>query len=319
MKIYSSLSQWNQEPLENPVLTLGVFDGVHLGHQDLIRQQKEWSSQVGGQALILTFTRHPQSVLQKNLAFPLIQTIEHRLRIFEELAVEGVLLLPFDQELALMTPEEFFRKIICQELQCHYFLLGYDSRFGYQGRGDFPLALNLGKANGVEVRQGKVFLWEGKPLSSSMIRNSIQKGQLQGAGRMLGRPYSFLAKIIKGQGMGRKLGFPTANLDLQSILVPPYGVYMVEVAILPHWQSPIKKSYSALMNIGVRPTINGGKRQVEVHIPHFEGDIYGQYLHVVVGPKIRDEKKFQSLEELEDQIQKDCQLLEELLKEGKPF
>jgi riboflavin kinase/FMN adenylyltransferase len=293
-------------PLKKPVVTLGVFDGVHLGHQQLIRELIRWAREIGGESVVLTFDPHPQVVISEVPA-SLITSLEHRLVLFEQLGVDVCAVIEFNHDLALVTAEDFAREYLSRWLGAHGILAGFDCRFGRGARGNIDLLRALAPELGFEVRAFEQFhLGELVP-SSTVIRNSIASGDLDKASAKLGRPVSILGEVVKGDGRGRELGFPTANIDPHHEVLPPHGIYACRVEI-----DGIDRL--AVTNIGLRPTIEERQEPViEVHVLDYDGDLYGRVLEVRFFHRLRDERKFRSLEALKAQIAKDIALARRLL------
>ena len=284
--------------LPSPVVSFGVYDGVHLGHQAVLGELVAWAKSLGGTAVVMTFDRHPQSVL-RGTRVPNILSMEHRLLQIERAGADVCIVLPFSLEMAAMTPEQFLDRFLAAELNARGLILGFDQRFGSGAAGDFPRAKAWGDAHAVEVRRGPEIVRAAAKVSSTAIRAAISSGRLDDAAAMLGRPVSLYGTVVKGDGRGRRIGFPTANLDLHHELVPPQGVYLAHVTLAT-------VTHRAVVNIGTRPTFGNGRAEtVEAYVIGFAGDLYGRDLELVLVRKIRDEKKFESAEALVAQIRKD--------------
>ncbi|RME04988.1 MAG: riboflavin biosynthesis protein RibF [Planctomycetota bacterium] len=316
MKLFDGIQ--TTPPLPRPVLTMGVFDGVHRGHQELLQQLKNWAKEVQGTSVVLTFFPHPKVVLEKTKDFPYICSLPHRLLLLEKEGVDVVILEPFTPQFAAMEAMDFLQ-YLTQKLNCRHLLLGPDGRFGHQAKGNLQLLERIAPALSLHIRTVRPVRWQQAPkISSTYIREMIQAGKFSQIQENLGRPFSLFGKVVPGDGLGKQIGFPTANIDTEGALLPPFGVYALNVNIYQRNPVPSASSacfqplaaYRGIANIGVRPTTQrSSKPQVEVHIPQFHGDLYGKYLELFFLGKIREEKKFASLEELSHQIQKDCQLL----------
>jgi riboflavin kinase / FMN adenylyltransferase len=281
-------------------LAIGFFDGVHLGHQQIIRQTIADARQHDSIPLVLTFDKHPNVVVAPDKAPPLIYSLPQKLRTIESLRIENILLLPFDKQFSAQTGEEFIRCLSRDFGKIHSICVGAEFVFGYKRSGNVTLLKNLGAELHFQVHGLSAVSLDGQPVSSTRIREAIRAGNLDDASQMLGRPYAICGKIITGDKLGRQFGFPTANLDVTGLVLPPHGVY----SAITKWNDGI---YHVALNIGVRPTVATGKPElrVEAHLLDFEGDLYGQELEIEIGEKLRDEKKFASPEELRQQIAQD--------------
>jgi riboflavin kinase/FMN adenylyltransferase len=295
-----------------PILTIGLFDGVHLGHQKVLGRVIRWAKEKGGESVVVTFDRHPKSFLT-NRPQSSITSLEHRLVLFERLGIDLTVVLEFNHKIAEMSTEDFASQVISGWLGTKGMILGFDSSFGKGKKGDINVIRKLGEKYGFAVRSCLPVKFEDEIVSSTTIRQQILSGDLVQAKKMLGRPVSVLGIVVRCDGRGTNLGYPTANLDLHHEVKPPNGVYASKVIIL-------KKEYSALTNIGCRPTFEGqqgvtisDESHIEVHILDFDGNIYGELLEVQFLSKIRDEKKFESAEALKAQIKKDTLELSKII------
>ena len=281
-------------------LAIGFFDGVHLGHQQIIRQTIADARQHDGIPLVLTFDKHPNVIVAPDKAPLLIYSLPQKLRTIESLRIENILLLPFDKQFSAQTGEEFIRCLALDFGKIHSICVGAEFVFGYKRSGNVTLLKNLGAELHFQVHGLSAVSLDGQPVSSTRIREAIRAGNLDDASQMLGRPYAICGKIITGDKLGRQFGFPTANLDVTGLVLPPHGVY----SAITKWNGGI---YHVALNIGVRPTVATGKPElrVEAHLLDFKGDLYGKELEIEIGEKLRDEKKFASPEELRRQIAQD--------------
>jgi riboflavin kinase / FMN adenylyltransferase len=281
-------------------LAIGFFDGVHLGHQQIIRQTVADGRQHEGLALVLTFDRHPNTVVAPARVPPLIYSLPQKLRAIETLGAEAVLLIHFDPPFSQQTGEEFVRGLARGLGQIRSVCVGANFVFGHRRSGHLDLLRQLGAELNFTVRGLAAVALDGKTVSSTRIRQAILAGQLDAASQMLGRAYSLAGKVVAGDGLGQRLGFPTANLETAGLALPPTGVYAV------HAEAG-GRSFRAVLNIGCRPTLQNPAPQlrVEAHLVDFHGDLYGQELEVVFVEKLREEQKFGSLAELRGQIARD--------------
>lgn len=281
-------------------LAIGFFDGVHLGHQQIIRQTTADARQHEALALLVTFDRHPGTVVAPDRAPALIYPLERKLRVIESLEVEVTLLLHFDKAFSQRSGEEFIRTLAREAGQIRSICVGANFVFGHKRSGNVELLRRLGEELHFAVHGLAAVSLDGKAVSSTRIRQAIAAGHLDAASQMLGRPYALAGRVIAGDKLGRQLGFPTANLEVTGLVLPPAGVYAAQA------KSPAG-SHRAVVNIGSRPTVAGTQAQlrVEAHLLDFSGDLYGQELELVLSDRLRAERKFPSLAELQRQIAQD--------------
>jgi riboflavin kinase/FMN adenylyltransferase len=293
--------------IEKIVATLGKFDGLHLGHQLIINQVIRRAKEIEGQSLVFTFESHPLSVVFPQSSPLQLISLHQKVAFLEEYGVDILMLVEFTRHFSELPPTEFFEKIMVKKIKCREIFVGEDFVFGRDKRGDIQLLEQLSERFGVRLNSVKKFRHLGREVSSSWIREAIAEGDLKLAAQLLGRPYAILGKVVPGEGRGRKLGFPTTNLHLHNLVLPPAGVYLARVLYQ-------KKQFSALVNIGFRPTFGEGRFQVEVFIFDFQQEIYHQYLTVFLLEKLREEKKFKNVEDLTAQIKEDVKIAREKFK-----
>lgn len=307
MRVYNDL--FFIEKNDNTIITIGTFDGVHLGHQEIFNVLINNAKNNGCRSFVLTFEPHPRMVIQPNSQLKLLTTFQEKVEILEKMGIDNLLVIPFTKEFSQLTPEEFFRKYILEGLGVKKMVIGYDHHFGKGRDGDEQKIRELGSANNFEVQKTEAVTINETVVSSSKIRNALSEGEVKNAAQMLGRNYSFSGIVVVGDKRGRELGFPTANIQLENglKLVPKNGVYTVKVFL----EDGI---FDGVMNIGLRPTFKETKIVLsEVHILNFNEDIYGKQIRVEFIARIRDEKKFGSKEELIKQIEIDKQKTSKLL------
>ena len=292
--------------LKWPVVTLGTFDGVHLGHQKILREAVDWARQNDGEAVVVTFSTHPRSITAGR-ASGFISSLRHRLILMERLGIDVVLVLDFDRRLASMPAEEFVREYFCRLLNARGIVMGFDNRFGRGGEGDIALLQKMGAAGGFEVRRAGPVNINGELVSSTAIRTAISEGRLDSAARMLGRPVSLLATVVAGEGRGRQLGFPTANLDLHHETRPPEGLYAGHTTI-------DGCTYRVLLSIGSQPTFHapGSPVVVEAYLHGYDDGLYGRDIEIIFLKKLREQKQFESAEELVAAMRQDVEQLEKI-------
>jgi len=287
-------------------LAIGFFDGVHLGHQQIIRQTIADARQHNAIALVLTFDRHPNSVVAPSRVPPLIYALPQKLRAIESLGVDHLLLVGFDKQFSEQPGEAFVCGLVRDLGSIQSICVGADFVFGHKRSGDVALLKKLGGEIGFSVHGLAAVSLDGRVVSSTRIRETIRSGKLDGASQMLGRPYAIAGRVVEGDRLGRQLGFPTANLDVAGLVLPPNGVYTGLTTVK-------KKSYCVALNIGFRPTLVSTKPElrVEAHLLDFSGLLYGAELEIEIGGKLRDERKFASAAELQAQIAHDIATVRE--------
>jgi riboflavin kinase / FMN adenylyltransferase len=299
-----------KRPFKNPVLTLGNFDGVHLGHQRIFQLVSQKAREIGGEAIVYTFDPHPVEVLAPERKPPLITPLKEKLKLIEEMGIDVVIVAAFSKEYARQTPEEFVQGTLYDQIQIRQLFVGHDFTFGKGREGDIALLKDLGRKYGFNVEVVGAVRVAGRVVSSSLIRELIQKGEMPEATRLLGRNYHLVGKVIHGHGRGsRKLGFPTANLKVEGTLIPKPGIYAL-------WAVLEGKKYAAVANLGWNPTFHDQKFSIEVHILNFDQDIYGETIGVEFVERLRDEVPFSGPEELIAQIKRDIAEARKVLKRG---
>ena len=302
MKVFHNIIEARNIP--NAVVTIGTFDGVHLGHQAIFKKMKALAQSVGGQTVVVTFQPHPRQVLNidsSNLRF--LCTPEEKLKKFEEFAIDNVLIINFTKEFSRTPSEVFIKDYIIDHIKPAYIVVGYDHHFGKNRMGDFSLLNDLKRKYNFKVERVAAQDVENIAISSTKIRNALAVGNVKSANRLLGYTYSVTAEVVVGNKIGRTLGFPTANLELprEYMLINRGGVF----ACLVDYNG---LTYKAMANIGHRPTIGDrGEDQpiIEVNLFDFDGDLYGKQIRVRFIDRIRDEVKFDSLDELKAQLEQD--------------
>ena len=301
MTVLTSFAELTSLP-QPIVLAIGVFDGVHLGHQSVISATIERARSVGGTAVVMTFDPHPLRVLRPEVAPRLLCSTMHLCALLERIGVEHLLLYPFDKSVAATEAEAFVRQLAAGCGRLESIFVGETWRFGKGRAGDVAMLTRLGAELGFSALGVTPFMLGDDVVSSTLVRAAVDHGDLDRAQSLLGRDYSVLGKVIAGRKLARQLGWPTANVEVQGTLLPPNGVYVVEAFVHGHWQR-------AVANLGYRPTVaaEGEALALEVHVLDFNSDLYGQPLEVRFLRKLRDEKKFASLDELRSQIAADVE------------
>lgn len=288
-------------------VSIGVFDGVHLGHQALLSVLQSEAKRVSGPSVVLTFDRHPLELLSPDKSPFYITTLDQKLKLIEEAGANTIVLARFEHELSDLSPEDFVDEVLISKLKASTVVVGANFKFGHNRIGDVHRLQELGAERGIRVVSVEPVIIHGSKVSSTRVRHSIERGDIELAGRLLGRPFTMLGKVITGLGLGRKLGFPTANIEVSPRqAVPANGVYAVKVEI-------DGKPWPGVINIGVRPTLDMTTRSIEVHLIEFDGDLVGREVGIEFHCRIRDEVRFASIEELVEQIGKDVEAAREIL------
>ena len=295
-----------QPPSQSALLTIGVFDGVHLGHRHLLERLRETAARENAASAVLTFTNHPRTVIRPGDCVQYITTVEDRLELLRREGVDLVLPLTFDVELSRLKADEFV-DLLLERLNMGGLVMGSSFAMGHQRGGTPPVLAEMGRDKGFSTTVVEPASSQGEEVSSTAIRDAVSRGDVGRASRLLGRPFALRGVVVRGQARGRSLGFPTANLNLPwSQIVPGNGIYAAR-AIVEGAARP------AAVSIGVRPTFDDGERVVEVHILDFGGDLYGSELAVEFVERLRDELRFDSAEELVAQMNDDVEQTRQVL------
>jgi riboflavin kinase/FMN adenylyltransferase len=305
MKIYHNIDDFSK--LRFAVVTSGTFDGVHVGHQRILARLKEIASKNSGETVVISFWPHPRLVLKPNDdALQLLNTFEEKAELLKEQDIQHLIRIPFTKEFSQLHSSEFITQILVNKIGTRKLVIGYDHRFGKNREGSFEELKANGPTHGFEVEEIPRQDIDHIGVSSSKIRKALAEGDVETATHFLGRSYSIVGRVVKGDKLGRVLGFPTANIDIDSHykLVPADGIYAVTV-------THAGKPYGGMLYIGNRPTVDGSKRSIEVNIFNFEKEIYGEELKVSFEKLLRADSKFKDLEELKAQlhIDKDSALI----------
>jgi riboflavin kinase/FMN adenylyltransferase len=288
-------------------LAIGVFDGLHLGHQRVILQAVNEAARLEGRSAVITFDRHPAAVLAPARVPPLLYPPAKKLRVIGSLGAETTCVIHFDKKFSQITGEQFIRGLARDCGQIQSLSVGRGFTFGFARSGNVALLNALGKELKFAVHAMDEVLLHGLPISSTRVRAAVRAGRFAQAGEMLGRPYALCGTVIQGTGLGSQIGVPTANLDLAGLLAPPTGVYAARALVRG-------RNHRAAVNIGSRPTVapTGAPPRVEAHLLDFSGDIYGEEIELTFVEKLRDEEKFPSLAALQQQIRRDIDQVREL-------
>ncbi|WP_321280184.1 bifunctional riboflavin kinase/FAD synthetase [Marinifilum fragile] len=308
MKIYTDLKDFSAL---NPVVTIGTFDGVHLGHRKVIRRLQELAHKVNGETVIFTFYPHPRLVLsEENNGLRLINTLEEKKVLLEAAGIDHLVIYPFTKEFSKLSYVEFVEQILVKQLGMKYLVVGYDHRFGHNREGKYEDLKVFADQLNFKIERQDVLNMDAINVSSTKIRKAIGEGDIRTANKYLGYRFFIKGDVVNGKKIGHKIGFPTANIDPQESykLVPKDGVYAVKVDV-------DDKRYLGMLNIGVRPTVNNqlDNRSIEVHILDFDQDIYYKNITIHFYQRIRNEQFFASIDDLKAQLAKDKEAVVELL------
>ncbi|MXV17147.1 bifunctional riboflavin kinase/FAD synthetase [Hufsiella ginkgonis] len=305
MKIYHDIKEFS--PVKNAVVTIGTFDGVHIGHQKIIDRLKEVARQIDGETVILTFFPHPRMILHpEDQSLKMLTTISEKSELLAQFGIDHLVITPFTRDFSNLSPREYVKQVLVQQIGTRRIVIGYDHRFGKDRSGGFTDLLCFGPEYGFEVEEIPEQDINDVAVSSTRIRNALFSGKVDAARDFLGYPFHLTGKVIKGDRLGRTLGYPTANLFVAESykLIPGDGIYAVEAAIPASGEHPAV-TYRGMGYIGNRPTINGMTRNIEVNLFDFNSDIYGQTIRVYFHKFIREDRKFEGLEGLILQLDED--------------
>lgn len=306
------------------VLTIGTFDGVHLGHRQIIAQLKSEVRRINGESVIITFHPHPRKIVNSSQPpIQLLNTIEEKIELLEALDIDHLVIVPFDERFSQISAEDYIEQFLVNKFHPQAVIIGYDHHFGKGRTGNYLLLEEYSSRLGFELIEISPHIIQENTVSSTRIRQALQHGEITSANSLLGYEYFFEGIVVEGNKLGRTLGYPTANLEVKDNekLVPANGIYIVETRLVNReWSmangnntthraslTPYNSSFQGMMSIGVRPTLTDGKFMIEVNIFDFNDDIYGKTLRVYVKKYLRPEIKFESLDALKDQLAKDKQ------------
>ncbi|MCM0665662.1 bifunctional riboflavin kinase/FAD synthetase [Flavobacterium tyrosinilyticum] len=298
MKLFHSINDF--QSTKKTILTLGTFDGVHIGHKKILKRITENTENGKYESLVLTFFPHPRMVLQEKSEIRLLNTIGEKIKLLEATGIENLIVHPFNESFSRLTAEEFVRTILVEKFQIQKIIIGHDHRFGRNRTANIDDLIAFGIEYGFEVEQISAEEIQDVSVSSTKIRNALNEGNMALANEYLGYNYFLNGTIVKGKQLGRTIGFPTANINIEEEykLIPKIGVYVVKATIN-------NESLFGMMNIGFNPTVNGEKQTIEVHLFNFDKDIYDQNIEVSLLHYIRDEQKFSSVDALKAQLHQD--------------
>ena len=298
MNIFHSINEFHSD--KKTIVTIGTFDGVHLGHAAILMKLTQNTQNETFESTVLTFFPHPRMVLQGKSDLKLLNTINEKIELLEKIGIDNLIIHPFDEKFAELNAEAFVSTILVDHLRVQKIIIGYDHRFGKNRTANIDDLISFGAQYGFEVEQISAQEIDEISISSTKIRTALEEGDIQLANEYLGYSYFLSGTVVKGKQLGRTIGFPTANISLEEDykLVPQNGVYVVQAEI-------DCKTIYGMMNIGFNPTVQGKQKTIEVHFFDFEADIYNRKIQVAILQRIRSEKKFESIELLTKQLEED--------------
>ena len=285
-------------------MSIGIFDGVHKGHQSIIKKLNSIAQEKNLESAILTFWPHPRTIFNPNDDLKFLNTIEEKIYLLEKKGVQNLFLKEFDEEFRNLTGEEFVKQVLVEKLNVKHLIIGHDHTFGKNRSGDFSLLQKMSSEYDFEVEQVEAVDFQDKHISSTQIRNALLEGNVKEANEMLGYVYSVSGEVVHGKKIGRTIGYPTANIAADPAkLLPKKGAYIVDVFVK-------NKHYKGMLSIGTNPTVNGNSLSTEVYILDFNGDIYDEIISVNFRDFLHDEIKFESLEKLIERLDEDKKMTE---------
>lgn len=308
MKIYHGIEGFKK--LDKAIVTSGTFDGVHVGHQKILKRLEELAHDVGGETVLITFWPHPRLVLDKaGEELKLLSTFEEKADILKKYGVQHLVKIPFTKEFSELSSEEFIRKILIDAIGTYKLVIGYDHRFGKNREGSFEHLVQNASSYGFQVEEISRQDIDDIGVSSTRIRQALLHGEVEAIKELTGRNYTIKGKVVPGFQRGRTIDFPTANIQISENykLIPGDGVYAIKA-------STVTGQYEGMLNIGMRPTTEGQQRSIEAHLFDFEGDLYQRFLEVEFVSRIREERKFSDMQALKVQLEQDKLVALELLK-----
>ncbi len=306
MRIFDNLNSYSSE--KESVLTIGTFDGVHIGHKKILKRLIEESKKNNLSSLVMTFFPHPRMILNKSNEIKMIDTIDEKIYLLEKTGLDNLIIHPFDDNFSKTTAKEFVSEILVKKLRIKQIIIGYDHKFGKDREASVEDLKKFGADYMFNVNEIPAQEIDSIKISSTKIRDAILNGEIEKCNKFLDRNFILTGKVVYGDGLGKKINFPTANIEIKEPykIIPKNGVYLVKTKI----NSNI---YFGMMNIGVRPTVGGRNKSLEIHFFKFEDNIYNKTISIEIINKIRDEEKFSSIEKLKIQLEKDEQFCLKLI------
>jgi len=306
MKIFDNLQSYSSE--KESILTIGTFDGVHIGHNKILKRLIQDSKKNNLSSLVMTFFPHPRMILNKSHEIKMIDTIDEKINLLEKTGLDNLIIHPFDNNFSKIRAKEFVEEILVKKLKIKEIIIGYDHKFGKDREASVEDLKKFGKDYMFTVKEIPAQEIDSIAISSTKIRNAILNGEIEKCNKFLGRNFILTGKVVYGDGLGKKIDFPTANIEIKETykIIPKNGVYLVKTKINSN-------TYFGMMNIGIRPTVGGTNKSLEIHFFNFKDNIYGKNVSIEIIKKIRDEEKFSSIDQLKIQLKKDEQFCLKLI------
>ena len=306
MRIFDNLKSYSSE--KESILTIGTFDGVHIGHNKILKRLIQDSKKNNLSSLVMTFFPHPRMILNKSHEIKMIDTIDEKINLLEKTGLDNLIIHPFDNNFSKIRAKEFVEEILVKKLKIKEIIIGYDHKFGKDREASVEDLKKFGQDYMFTVKEIPAQEIDSIAISSTKIRNAILNGEIEKCNKFLGRNFILTGKVVYGDGLGKKIDFPTANIEIKETykIIPKNGVYLVKTKINSN-------TYFGMMNIGIRPTVGGTNKSLEIHFFNFKDNIYGKNVSIEIIKKIRDEEKFSSIDQLKIQLKKDEQFCLKLI------
>ena len=306
MRIFDNLKSYSSK--KESILTIGTFDGVHIGHNKILKRLIQDSKKNNLSSLVMTFFPHPRMILNKSHDIKMIDTISEKINLLEKTGLDNLIIHPFDNNFSKIRAKEFVEEILVKKLKIKEIIIGYDHKFGKDREASVEDLKKFGKDYMFTVKEIPAQEIDSIAISSTKIRNAILNGEIEKCNKFLGRNFILTGKVVYGDGLGKKIDFPTANIEIKETykIIPKNGVYLVKTKINSN-------TYFGMMNIGIRPTVGGRNKSLEIHFFNFKDNIYGKNVSIEIIKKIRDEEKFSSIDQLKIQLKKDEQFCLKLI------
>ena len=306
MRIFDNLKSYSSE--KESILTIGTFDGVHIGHNKILKRLIQDSKKNNLSSLVMTFFPHPRMILNKSHEIKMIDTIDEKINLLEKTGLDNLIIHPFDNNFSKIRAKEFVEEILVKKLKIKEIIIGYDHKFGKDREASVEDLKKFGKDYMFTVKEIPAQEIDSIAISSTKIRNAILNGEIEKCNKFLGRNFILTGKVVYGEGLGKKIDFPTANIEIKETykIIPKNGVYLVKTKINSN-------TYFGMMNIGIRPTVGGTNKSLEIHFFNFKDNIHGKNVSIEIIKKIRDEEKFSSIDQLKIQLKKDEQFCLKLI------
>ena len=306
MRIFDNLKSYSSE--KESILTIGTFDGVHIGHNKILKRLIQDSKKNNLSSLVMTFFPHPRMILNKSHEIKMIDSIDEKINLLEKTGLDNLIIHPFDNNFSKIRAKEFVEEILVKKLKIKEIIIGYDHKFGKDREASVEDLKKFGKDYMFTVKEIPAQEIDSIAISSTKIRNAILNGEIEKCNKFLGRNFILTGKVVYGDGLGKKIDFPTANIEIKETykIIPKNGVYLVKTKINSN-------TYFGMMNIGIRPTVGGTNKSLEIHFFNFKDNIYGKNVSIEIIKKIRDEEKFSSIDQLKIQLKKDEQFCLKLI------